>query len=152
MNIHESNDESKLSGANGGIFGGIFGFLAKRDVFVSIIIVFVGITSFFLGKLSVEREREVVNIQYDEKATRGEVMGESISISNNQFVSENEPVVKETVQAVTGMYVGSKNSNKFHLPWCAGAKQISDENKIWFQSKEEAMAKGYLPAANCKGI
>ena len=51
-----------------------------------------------------------------------------------------------------GAYVGSKNSNKFHLPTCPGAKTISDANKIWFQTKEEAIAKGYVPASNCKGI
>ena len=39
-----------------------------------------------------------------------------------------------------------------YYPWCAGAKQISEKNKITFASTEEARAKGYTPAANCKGL
>ncbi len=51
-----------------------------------------------------------------------------------------------------GSYVASKNSNKYHLPWCSGAKRISEKNKIWFANKTEAEAAGYTPAGNCKGI
>ena len=48
--------------------------------------------------------------------------------------------------------VASKNGTKYHYPWCAGAKQIAEKNKITFASTEEARAKGYTPAANCKGL
>ena len=51
-----------------------------------------------------------------------------------------------------GMYVASKNGTKYHFPWCSGAKSISEVNKIWFNSVEEARASGYAPAANCKGL
>ncbi len=55
-------------------------------------------------------------------------------------------------QAVTGKYVASKNSDKYHLPWCPGAQRIKEENKRWFDSKAEAEAAGLTPAANCPGI
>src|SRR3989344_1924759 len=32
------------------------------------------------------------------------------------------------------------------------AKSISEANKIWFNSVEEARAAGYAPASNCKGL
>jgi hypothetical protein len=51
-----------------------------------------------------------------------------------------------------GQYVASKSGQSYHLPWCSGAKQIKEENKIYFDSKEEAEAAGYAPAKNCKGI
>jgi len=51
-----------------------------------------------------------------------------------------------------GMYVGSRKGAKYHLPSCAGAQHISAANKVWFSSKEDAAAKGYTPASNCKGI
>lgn len=56
--------------------------------------------------------------------------------------------------AVTGggEYVASKTGKSYHLPWCAGAKQIKEANKIYFSSKAEAEAAGYAPAKNCKGI
>jgi len=51
-----------------------------------------------------------------------------------------------------GLYVASKNSDKYHLPDCSGAKRIAEHNKIWFNSKEEAEGLGYQPAANCPGL
>lgn len=51
-----------------------------------------------------------------------------------------------------GQYVASKTGKSYHLPWCPGAKQIKEENKVWFSSKEDAEAKGYKPAGNCPGI
>lgn len=43
-------------------------------------------------------------------------------------------------------FVGSKNSNKYHLPSCTVAKRIKPENRVCFASKEEAEKKGYLPS------
>ena len=51
-----------------------------------------------------------------------------------------------------GMYVASKNGQRYYLPWCSGARLIKEENKIWFNSKEEAEVAGYTPALNCKGL
>ena len=66
------------------------------------------------------------------------------------------PLSEETTisapAATTGKYVGSKNGTKYHIPYCPGAKQMKEENKVWFASKEEAASRGYSPAANCPGI
>ena len=64
-----------------------------------------------------------------------------------------QDVQSSSTQPLTeGTYVGSKNGTKYHLPWCSGALRILEENKVWFRSADEAKAKGYTPAANCKGI
>src|SRR3989344_4297010 len=39
-----------------------------------------------------------------------------------------------------GQYVASKNGTKYYLPSCAGAKRISEANKIWFNSIAAAAA------------
>jgi len=41
------------------------------------------------------------------------------------------------------MFVGSKNSNKYHIPSSRCAKQIKPENLVCFSSVENALAKGY---------
>ncbi len=51
-----------------------------------------------------------------------------------------------------GQVVASKNGTKYFLPWCAGAKLISAANLVTFASAADAAAKGYTPAANCKGL
>ena len=46
-------------------------------------------------------------------------------------------------------YVGSKNSDKFHYPECKWARKIKEENQIWFNSRQEAINKGYVPCKVC---
>jgi hypothetical protein len=46
-------------------------------------------------------------------------------------------------------YVGSKNSNKYHLPTCQFAKRIKPENITCFKDENEAKLKGYLPDKGC---
>ncbi len=47
------------------------------------------------------------------------------------------------------VFVGSKNSDKYHLPTCRWAKQIKAENTVCFKSAEDAVSKGYQPDKNC---
>lgn len=62
----------------------------------------------------------------------------------------SEPKAGETnqnQQTEKCLYVGSRNSNKYHLSTCAVAKRIKPENKVCFASKEEAEKRGYI--ASC---
>jgi hypothetical protein len=61
-------------------------------------------------------------------------------------------VSTEVAAPTTGTYVASKSGTKYHLPDCSGAKRIKEENKVWFETKEQAAAAGYTPASNCPGI
>lgn len=45
------------------------------------------------------------------------------------------------------LFVGSRNSNKYHLATCAVAKRIKPENRVCFASKEDAEKRGYV--ASC---
>jgi hypothetical protein len=40
-------------------------------------------------------------------------------------------------------FVGSRNSDLYHLPTCGTAKRIKPENIVCFSSKEDAESKGY---------
>ncbi len=56
-----------------------------------------------------------------------------------------ESVVSEKTAPANCLYVGSKNSTLYHLPKCAAARRIKNENKRCFTSKEDAESKGYRP-------
>lgn len=58
----------------------------------------------------------------------------------------------EVPAATSGTYMASKNGTKYYLPTCGSAKRIKTENVVWFQTKAEAEAAGYGPAANCPGL
>ena len=60
-----------------------------------------------------------------------------------------EPVVANTANEAECVLVGSKNSDKYHLPNCSYAARINPENLVCFSSKEDAGNRGYKPAGCC---
>lgn len=78
----------------------------------------------------------------------------SVTASLSQVPLPEAENTKASAPAISvgGQYVGSKKGTKYHFPWCPGAKAMSEENKIWFSTQEEAEKAGYTKAANCKGL
>ncbi|HXK31753.1 MAG TPA: hypothetical protein VJZ94_03470, partial [Candidatus Paceibacterota bacterium] len=136
-----------------------------KDVFVLLIVILVGVGAFFLGKMfSIEEKRasELRLIQTGGSPSGGFEVGEGkvvntvqvpITASSTAGAGGGEEAERpNTVPALSGAYVASKHGEAYYLPWCGGVKLIREENKIWFATKEEAEARGYRPAANCKGL
>ncbi len=59
--------------------------------------------------------------------------------------SSTTPTASPAIDQRTCPYVGSRNSNKYHLVTCAVAKRIKPENRVCFASPEDAQAKNYQP-------
>lgn len=152
----EIEDESKEST---GPKGRMASFLNGK-YFVPVIIILVAIIGFALGRISgLQEKREPVRVLGSDSSSKvlGEVLDDSISPPNprpNVTSGQASSRTGEGSSAISesGMVVASKNGTKYHYPWCAGAKQIADKNKITFSSIEEARASGYTPASNCKGL
>ena len=116
-------------------------FLGDEQLFTALLVVVVGLASFGLGRLSVLRETPLEGPP-------------EVPVSQHVGVVVRQQTAPSggEVTVTPGAYVGSKNSNKYHLPWCPGAETISEANRVWFKTKAEAEAAGYIPAGNCKGI
>lgn len=111
------------------------------DFYIITIIIFIGFAGFGLGRLSsIEESKEQVKIEFPEYL--------SASVLNGQKTAQEASVLTIT----EGLVVASKNGSKYHYPWCVGAKSISEKNKIYFDSTEDARKAGYTPAKNCKGL
>ncbi len=118
----------------------------KEDIFIVIIIVFVGLTSFGLGKLSaVEKERDQVATVLDNQSLK--VEGE-VAIAPT-LVQSKAKIATIITTNTSGPLVASKNGTRYYYPNCSGVSRIKQENKIWFQSIAEAEAKGLTLASNC---
>lgn len=109
-------------------------FVAKyqHELYIALVIVLVAFLCFGLGRLSV------------------------IYGTNNQFSvlppgASNMAGLPPAPEGGGG-YVASKNGTAYHFPWCPGALTMKEENKIYFETKEEAEKAGYKPAGNCKGL
>jgi len=109
--------------------------IENKDIFIALLIIFIATASFGLGRLS--------KIDENKKSLQMENFVENTALIGD-FSPENNNI--------KGNYVASKTGSKYHLPWCSGAQTIKEENKIWFETKEEAESRGYSPAKNCKGL
>ena len=47
-------------------------------------------------------------------------------------------------------YVGNSNSMKFHLPSCSSVSDMSPDNQVLFDTREQAVQAGYSPCQRCK--
>jgi hypothetical protein len=107
---------------------------SERDIYLALVILLVGLLGFGLGRLSKLEERKTP------------IMIRNEAIIDNNLISQDKKAVS------SGQYVASKTGNSYYLPWCSGVKRIKEANKVWFNTKEEALAAGYAPAGNCKGL
>jgi hypothetical protein len=121
----------------------------REDVFIIIAIIFIGLAGFGLGKLSAhEKERSEVQITAS-VFTDSSTKRISSSTTSNQNKFATTLIDKESDK---GLLVASKTGKKYHFPWCPGAQQIADKNKIWFATYSEAQKAGYTPASNCPNL
>ncbi len=121
-----------------------------RDMATISIIILVGIVSFYLGRLSVERPPETtINTSNADTTTTSTYH----SANSKNTTSTAVQLASDTATGSTGggAYVASKNGTKYYVPSCSGANRILDANKIWFNSKEEAESAGYSQSTTCKG-
>lgn len=129
---------------------------SKEEIVVSLIIIFVGLASFGLGKLSVLEELDKkVDIELKDNIDNLSSVKQN-NIKNSVGNVDSKSVDNLASVEVTGSQleevVASKSGKKYHYPWCSGAKQIAEKNKITFDSIEDARKAGYTPASNCKGL
>jgi hypothetical protein len=125
----------------------------REDIFIVSVIILVGLAGFGLGKISVlEKSRGTVDIQ---KASwvipTATTTTSSVQVADKVAVPVSASAMVATEKAL-GFLVSSKGGKKYHFPWCAGASQIAEKNKVWFDSYEEAQRAGYTAATNCLGL
>ena len=128
--------------------------LADDTLYIAFLLILVGIGSFGLGRLSMSESRQKTmetapNVQL---LASSSIITPKISTSSTDGSVNGAVVVtaSETPRpAVDGPYVASKSGSKYYLITCAGVKRIKDANKVFFTTKQEAVAAGYTPATGC---
>lgn len=111
----------------------------RERIFVFVGICLVGILAFEAGTMmasSISAAPIVVEVPAAPAAAmEGTVAGATVAAPDT---------VKNTVKKDCA-FVGSRNSDLYHLPTCAPAKRIKPENVFCFASPEEAKERGYRP-------
>ena len=85
---------------------------------------------------------------------RTDMQGHIIASSDGKTVTfrtekEADTATNPTSNPTPRTYVGNSASMKFHLPDCASAKTIQEDNRVEFQTRLEATLAGYEPCGRC---
>lgn len=111
----------------------------------------------FEGGFLMGRDRQVSPILVEKPAksclssSSGSVIREEHAPANTVPEASTEKVADSPAVAApktgdsTCAFVGSRNSNKYHVPTCSWAKRIKPENRVCFASAADAEARGYQP-------
>ena len=109
-----------------------------KDIMIVIIVILVGLGSFELGRLSKEDSSSGVKIEYpnqEENQTTGVPL------------SKNSPEINTNSTSKT--FFASSKGSKYYSIGCSAGKTIKQENRIYFDTKEEAEGAGYELSSSC---
>ena len=65
------------------------------------------------------------------------------------FTWQNQSAAPENVEAAPQVFIGNKNSRKFHAPTCDSLP--GEKNRVEFETYKEAVEAGYTPCSGCIG-
>ncbi len=112
----------------------------QNDVVLAIGVFLIAVISFGLGTLTRMQNPASIIIEDSKYGSASLTTGcATSSLSTSQVVNQ-------------GIFVASINGKYYHFPQCPGARNISEKNKIWFQTKAEAEGRGFKPASNCPDL
>ncbi len=126
----------------------------QNDIVLIIGIILISLISFGAGRLFEAGRLTNQPINYgSEKIINIDqnIAAESPTPSPNKNPNQQTPQI-QTDSAGSLQIIGNKSSKIYHYPWCSGAKNMKEENKIFFNSTEEAKKAGFKPAGNCPGL
>jgi hypothetical protein len=124
-----------------------------KPVLLVVGIVAFGTLCFGLGRLS-RIEEYKPDLVVETAQTAQTIQTVQTSSKTNQTSQTSTKYLTPSTSRIPsrGAYVASKNGTKYYLPNCSGVSRINEANKVWFQNKEQAEARGLTPAANCPGL
>ena len=119
----------------------------EKELFLILGLILISIFSFEIG--IIRGQKNVSKPIIIERPTEGQKMPQEREITSKPTMNDNKAETLENTQNKAPsnqkecQFVGSKNSNKYHVPSCQWAKRIKPENLVCFSSKEDAASKGY---------
>ena len=113
--------------------------LHQKDIFLGFCIILISTISFNIGRINALNKTPI-------KIT-GEANVYQAAAGNSVLNKpKTTPVQPKDLRVVASK---ASTTKKYHFTWCAGAKQIKETNKLWFETELLAQKAGYTLAGNC---
>uniref|UniRef100_A0A7V3ZJH7 TNase-like domain-containing protein n=1 Tax=Dictyoglomus thermophilum TaxID=14 RepID=A0A7V3ZJH7_DICTH len=121
-------------------------FVTAKYPLETMINVYVAIPDYY--SLIVRVPLSAITDYFKEKITRTDFLSKCIILINGMKVNIKEGKIEYPFAET--LYIGNINSKIFHYPWCKYAQAMSEKNKVYFSSRENAINSGYRPCEVCK--
>jgi hypothetical protein len=112
-----------------------------KDILIVIIVILVGVGSFELGRLSNETNSTGVKVEYPDQNSE-----QPASVTS--LVNPDQQLASATTLENKNFFASSKGS-KYYTVSCAAGKTIKQENRVYFNTGEEAETAGYTLSSSC---
>lgn len=104
------------------------------------------VCSFYLGRLSLQGSNLAQNEGVKIYLPNGILLGEGSTISQNKPYIENS----SAIDSMSSKVFRSKTGKIYYFTSCNSGNRVKPENRIWYNSSEEAEKAGYTLASSCQ--
>lgn len=111
--------------------------------------ILIGGSAYFIGNIQANDSQEsAIQIIYPDAIA---VKSRTNSTPTEAIKTQEEITEKKDQKVITNI-VASKNGKRYYYSNCSGINRIKQENRIYFNNREEAEAKGLTLASGCKAL
>lgn len=120
-----------------------------KDILTIAIVILVGLCSFLLGRMSIQSNSRGLKINYIEPSA---LVANTNGVGEQRLIltSEKEQNIIESPSPKTGNFFASKKGKKYYPVSCSAGKSIKQDNRVYFDDREEAEKAGYTISSACK--
>lgn len=121
-----------------------------KDILTIMIVVLVGIGSFELGRLSKDNTSSGgLNIRYEDPA---DLLANTARVGDIKPINEvvGKVNTSKSPSPKTGNFFASKRGKKYYSISCGAGKTIKVDNRIYFDTREEAEKAGFELSSACR--
>lgn len=119
-----------------------------KDLLILFIIILVGLGSFQLGRLSKIDIKPNIGIDYPDQTAQALQAVDSINQEKEEKIAESYEY--KGVNLDGRNFFASSRGTKYYPFGCSAGKSIKQENRVYFDTEEQAKAKGYTKSSSCK--
>ncbi|OGI78164.1 hypothetical protein A3C57_00650 [Candidatus Nomurabacteria bacterium RIFCSPHIGHO2_02_FULL_33_12] len=143
-----------------------------QTILIILILIISNIGSFYLGQNSIKPLQNNPNLSIEENNynladpevyRKGSLAQAVYTSSKSQEIAQNDLNTGENREVPTNSinslntqpaprYVASTNGRVYYFTWCAGAKNIAPEKRVYFKTAVDARGAGLKPSTACPDL
>ena len=120
----------------------------KKIAMVLILFLIVGVVA-VSGCTSSDNTTTPANTTMSNASTTTENTAAPATTEQNSAVATSTATPSTTASSASATYVGNSNTHKFHLATCRYVSKMSEDHKVYFNTRQDAINAGYVPCKVC---